>query len=151
MWNLLSGKWRGVAASPSETLKRELSSRQSALPRLPQHPLDTIATRPRVAGVYLIANRANGRAYVSGDHDVHGAIARDRADLRRGRHRNERLQADWNWHGEENFALAIVATVDDAACEGENRGTLTRLVDTWRDDLRTYGDTGYNAHARVAF
>lgn len=103
------------------------------------------------AGVYAIRNRATGRVYVSGDADVQDAIDRDRLDLQRERHRNAALQADWNWFGEENFSFDVIDIVEPERPGFDRRSGLTRLLESWREELRSYGDTGYNSRVTVAF
>jgi hypothetical protein len=106
----------------------------------------------RTAGVYAIRNVVNGRVYVAGDGDVQGAIERDRVDLQRKAHRNAALQSDWNWFGEDSFRFDVVDTIEPAALAGrDSRGGLLRRLDAWRDALRSYGETGYNARVRLAF
>lgn len=112
----------------------------------------TYEPNPRPAGIYAIRNCANGRVYVAGDADVQGAIDRDRFDLRKGSHRNAALQADWDWYGEESFAFDVVHAIEPAAAAAAgSSGGLSGRLDLWREALRSYGDTGYNARVRVAF
>jgi hypothetical protein len=102
------------------------------------------------AGAYAIRNRVNGRVYVSGDLNVADALAYDRVALQRRQHRNDGLQADWDWYGEENFTFEVVATVE-RQLQHNGRGKLAQLLDQLRDELGAYGRSGYNARVSVPF
>jgi hypothetical protein len=89
---------------------------------------------------------------VSGGLDVQGAINRDRFELRLKGHRNARLQSDWTWFGEDAFTIDVVDTVRQSDRPGHDcRGELASMLDLWREELGSYGDTGYNARVAVAF
>lgn len=99
------------------------------------------------AGVYAIRNRMTGHVYVSGDLDVQVALLFDRAALNSKQHRNAALQADWDWFREENFTFEVVARIEAPA--DRNHGKLLQLVEFWRDELRSYGATGYNSRPKL--
>lgn len=60
------------------------------------------------AGVYSIANTANGRAYVGSAQDVVTRFAGHRRDLRLGRHHSVKLQRAWNKYGASAFEFKVL-------------------------------------------
>lgn len=136
------------AAAPHVVLRRELARRQSGV-EVPPAAVAVEAAAP-TAGVYAIRNRVTGRVYVSGDLDVEGVLEYDRLALQRKDHRNDALQAEWNWYGEENFTFKVIETIEPRL-HSNARGKLGRLVDASREKLGAYGRYGYNTRVRVPF
>jgi hypothetical protein len=134
--------------APHLVLQRELARRQAKTAQAPRATSLPATSHPATdAGVYAIRNRITGRAYVSGDLDVELVLGYDRAALNTKQHRNSALQADWDWYGEKNFSFEVVAKIRAQA--DRNHGKLLQLVELWRDQLHSYGATGYNARASV--
>lgn len=137
---------------PHVVLQREFARRQGERIDAPGTASTSRAPeQPRAeAGVYAIRNRATGRVYVSGDLDVDMALACDRAALKSKQHRNDALQDEWNWYGEDAFSFDVVARVEPRA-DGKTRGKLAQMLEAMREQLRSYGTTGYNHRVRVPF
>jgi hypothetical protein len=96
-------------------------------------------------GVYAIRNRGNGRLYVGGSMDVHGAINRARFELRQRGHRNRELLADWVACGEAAFdfeVLQIVRKKDDPT--QDLRADLAEFLELWREENAFQGPLGYH-------
>lgn len=67
----------------------------------------------RSAGVYVIRCTATGEIYVGRTTDLAARKVNHWSDLRRGRHRNKRLQAAWARYGEGAFEFEVLETVAD--------------------------------------
>lgn len=57
----------------------------------------------RRPGVYRIVNKVNGKAYTGSSVNVGNRFTQHLSDLRKGCHKNPKLQASWNKYGEDNF------------------------------------------------
>lgn len=109
---------------------------------LTRHYKDSV----RPAGVFAVRNTASGRVYVAASLDVEGAMNRARFELGLRSHRNKALQADWLAHGAAHFTFEVIDRVkereDDPAFDrGEELGKLLAL---WQEELRCFGELGYN-------
>ena len=76
-----------------------------------------------MAVIYRITNMANGKFYVGSAESYERRKWQHVYDLKRGQHKNPRLQAAWNKYGEEMFVFEVLETVPDAesALDAENR------------------------------
>jgi predicted GIY-YIG superfamily endonuclease len=63
---------------------------------------------PPAAGIYAIVNRTNGRAYIGSSVNIRNRIVQHRSALRRGRHPNKLLRAEWQDHGEAAFVFGVL-------------------------------------------
>lgn len=102
-------------------------------------------------GVYAIRNRTNGRLYVGGSMDVHGAVNRARFELRQRGHRNIELMRDWLEVGPDAFefeVLQLVRKKDDPA--QDLRADLAELLVLWRAELDFDGPRGYRGPGDAA-
>ncbi|MGV3495122.1 MAG: GIY-YIG nuclease family protein [Ramlibacter sp.] len=102
-------------------------------------------------GVYAIRNRANGRIFVGGSMDVHGALNRARFELRMRGHRNPWLMRDWLEIGPDAFefeVLQLVRKKDDPA--QDLRADLAELLALWRAELDFDGPRGYRGPGDAA-
>lgn len=102
-------------------------------------------------GVYAIRNRENGRIYVGGSMDVHGAMHRAQFELRLRSHRNTGLMRDWIAHGPAAFEFEILQLVrkkDDPT--QDLRAELAELLELWRAETDFDGPLGYHAHGSAA-
>ena len=67
----------------------------------------------REAGVYRILNRENGRVYIGETSHLGNRLRAHQNLLRRGKHRNRKLQSDYSTMG-ASFVFEAVAVVHDA-------------------------------------
>jgi hypothetical protein len=97
----------------------------------------------RPMGVYAFRNAANGKVLVGASPNLPGAENALRFQLKLGSHRNRALQADWKAHGEAAFSWEVLheLTPEPGADARDELDALERL---WLDELRPYGDRGYN-------
>jgi len=100
-------------------------------------------------GVYQIRNLVNGKVLVSAALNLPGIFNSKRFQLKMGSYPNERLQADWNEFGSENFVFEILDELE--ATEGPDynyRADLTSLEELWLEKLEPYGERGYNENKK---
>lgn len=64
-------------------------------------------------GIYAITHVATGRRYIGSSRRMTSRWARHKLHLRRGTHKNPKLQALWNKHGEASFAFSLIEVVLD--------------------------------------
>jgi hypothetical protein len=134
---------------PHLVLQRELARRQVTDGVAPPAAAVPTGSAPATdVGVYAIRNRITGRVYVSGDMDVQVGLDYDRAALNNKQHRNAALQADWDWFGADSFTFEVVARVEPAA-DRKSHGKLLQAVESSREQLGSYGQTGYNSRVTV--
>ena len=100
---------------------------------------------PRPMGVFLIRNVTNDKVFLGSALDLNGGINRHKFQLAAGVHPNRALQEDWKRLGEEKFAFEIL----DQFTPTENaspdlRSELEAMEIMWLDQLKPYGDSGYN-------
>ena len=96
-------------------------------------------------GVFLIRNVTNDKVFLVAALDLNGGINRQRFQLAAGGHPNRALQEDWKRLGEEKFAFEIVdqfTPPDDSSLD--LRSELNAMEAMWLDQLKPYGDRGYN-------
>jgi group I intron endonuclease len=67
------------------------------------------------SGIYKIENLVNGKCYVGSAVNFKSRWSLHLSALRRNKHKNAKLQASWNVHGEECFRFVRVETVVDHA------------------------------------
>lgn len=96
-------------------------------------------------GVYRIANLANGKVLVGCSRNLDSLFNRFRFELKRGCHRNQELQYDWNHFGPELFRFEIVELLKD---DGQNFSDLLQKLKEmearWLEKLKPYHEKGYN-------
>jgi len=90
-----------------------------------------------VAGVYVIRNVVNGKVYVGSSRNVGKRLGGHRAQLEGGRHANLLLTRAWIKYGPDAFAAELLERVDAPS-------ELLVREQAWLDDLRPFGDRGYN-------
>lgn len=75
-----------------------------------------------MAVIYRITNMANGHYYIGSAESFARREWQHKYDLRRGVHKNPRLQAAWNKHGAEMFVFEVIEDVaeDRTAFDIEN-------------------------------
>jgi GIY-YIG catalytic domain len=81
------------------------------------------AKKPRISGIYQIQNSHTGRVYIGQSRNIEARWNSHRDTLRKGKHINDALQADWEAYGEGAFTFTIVEQVEgwNALCEAEAR------------------------------
>lgn len=66
-------------------------------------------------GIFAVRCSATGEAWVDSSPNLGAARNGTWFQLRIGTHRGQRLQAEWNAHGEEAFEFEVLETLDDDA------------------------------------
>jgi hypothetical protein len=97
----------------------------------------------RPMGVYAFRNAVNGKVLVGCSQNLPGALNRLSVELRMGLHRNRGLQADWTAHGEASFTWEVLDELKPEPGK-DPRDELDALERLWLDELKPYGDRGYN-------
>jgi len=80
------------------------------------------------SGVYSITNTISGNRYIGSSHIIKKRWISHRAELRRNKHRNQRLQQAWQKHGEAAFLFEVLELVP-------NRDGLFDKEQAWIDKL----------------
>lgn len=106
--------------------------------------------RVKPAGVFQIKNLANGKVLLGSSLNLDSPLNGHRFMLQIGKHRNEDLQNDWNQYGAENFVFEILEKVvmkDDPDFNLSDE--LTLLEEIWIEELKPFGERGYNTDTRI--
>lgn len=64
------------------------------------------------SGIYLIANKVNGKFYVGSAADIQERWWHHLTQARRGEHANRLIQEAWNQYGENNFIISVLEYCD---------------------------------------
>jgi len=67
----------------------------------------------KIAGVYYIVNKINGKFYIGSSWSIYRRWKAHRTTYRRGDGNNAHLQAAWNKYGEDNFEFKLVKQCSD--------------------------------------
>jgi hypothetical protein len=114
-------------SSKKKELKREYQQNQPAM------------------GVWQIRNIVNDKVLVGAALNLPGILNRHQFQLKMGNHPNQKLQAEWNEFGSENFAFEILDELAPREEPGyDYRTDLAFLEDLWLEKLEPYGERGYN-------
>ena len=100
---------------------------------------------PPLAGIFKITNKANGKIYIDKGLNVSGIMNRHEFQLKNGSHKNTQLQKDWRGLGAENFTFEVIDRLkppEDPAVDINSE--LADLESVWLEELKPYGDRGYN-------
>lgn len=97
----------------------------------------------RPMGVHAFRNAVNGKVLVGSSQNLPGALNSLSFQLKMGSHRNRGLQADWNAHGAEAFTWEVLDELKPEPGH-DARDELDALERLWLDELKPYGDRGYN-------
>lgn len=101
-------------------------------------------------GVFQIRNLANDKVFVSSSKNLEGIFNRYKFQLKMGGHPNKDLQKDWNEFGSENFAFEILEELFPRENpDYDYRDDLTFLEDLWLEQLKPYGEKGYNERKKT--
>lgn len=105
----------------------------------------------RPMGAYRIVNTLNGKALVGSSLNLEGEWNKHKFMLDMGGHTNKELQEDWKKHSEAGFRfehLELIKPeeefVPDVSELVKYRKILPDLEKKWLDQLKPYGDRGYN-------
>ena len=99
---------------------------------------------PRPMGVYQVRNTRNGKALIATSLDLNAALNRHRAQLRMGRHRNRRLQTDWNEMGPDAFEFEVLDTLSPSELpDYDPTDDLQLLEAMWLEKLAPARDLAY--------
>ncbi len=98
----------------------------------------------RPMGVFLIRNVTNDKVLLVAALDLNGGINRHRFQLTAGGHPNRALQEDWKQLGEEKFTFEILDQFTPENSSIDLRRELGAMEEMWLDQLKPYGDRGYN-------
>lgn len=63
------------------------------------------------AGIYVIKNKVNNAVYIGQAVNIRSRVCHHRSLLKKGKHTNKLLQADWELFGEESFSVKTVKKV----------------------------------------
>jgi group I intron endonuclease len=77
-----------------------------------------------MAVIYRITNMANGKYYIGSTESFARREWQHKYDLRRGVHKNPRLQAAWNKYGEEMFVFEVIEEIPTG-------GNQLQIEDMW--------------------
>jgi hypothetical protein len=102
-----------IAGCPDEAVERDWCHRHYLRWYRHGDPL-ALMRPPETGGIYQITG-PGGRPYIGSSDNVRRRWKSHKAELRRGRHHNAALQADWNEHGEAVFTFAVLEEVPDVA------------------------------------
>lgn len=89
------------------------------------------------AGVYIIRNKTDGKAYVGSATQVQKRLMRHRSDLLRSKHPNQYLQRAFDKHGEDAFSFEVLML----CVAGERLQIEQSYIDHFRS---TQEEFGYN-------
>ena len=107
--------------------------------------------RKKPAGIIQIKNTANGKALLASSLNLDGTLNSHKFMLTIGKHRNEKLQKEWNEYGPDKFIFEVLETVqvkeDDPDFNVSDE--LTLLEQIWLEKLQPFGDRGYNTDSRI--
>jgi len=108
--------------------------------------------RKKPAGVFQIKNLVNGKVLLGSSLNLEGPLNAHKFMLTIGRHRNEKLQRDWNQFGGDKFRFEILEVVrvkaDDPDFVLEDE--LSLLEQIWIEKLEPFSeDKGYNTELKI--
>jgi len=106
--------------------------------------------KKRTAGVFQIRNTVNGKILLGSSLNLDGPLNSHRFMLTIGSHRNAALQKEWNEYGPDKFVFEILETVKIKDEPGFGiKDELILLEQIWIEELRPFGDKGYNTSDRI--
>jgi group I intron endonuclease len=91
----------------------------------------------KICGIYTITNLVNGKIYLGQGIDINYRWKTHLMSLRKGRHRNIKLQNSWNKYGEDNFIYELLIECEELYLNSEEH--------YWSNLLYVHEDRyGYN-------
>jgi len=104
--------------------------------------------KPR-AGVYQLRNLNNGKVLVGSTTTLDTIWNSIHVQLKAGSHMATDLQADWNTMGAEAFTFEVLAEHEPALDSPRDlRTELKELEKMFLEEIKPYGDRGYNFHKK---
>jgi group I intron endonuclease len=102
------------------------------------------------AGVYQVKNTVNGKILLGSSLNLEGPLNRHKFMLKIGSHTNKALQNEWDEFGSEKFVFEILETVKVEDDPNFNlKDELTLLEQIWLEELRPFGERGYNLNEKI--
>lgn len=99
-------------------------------------------TRDKIAGIYKIENKINGKIYIGSSKDIYKRWSEHKNLLKTNRHHSFMLQKSWNKHGSENFKFEIIEIFNG------DREDLFKLEQHYLDMFESYDySVGYNINS----
>ncbi len=106
--------------------------------------------QPKVAGVFQIKNKANGKVLLGSSLNLNGPLNAHKFMLKFGVHKNKVLQQEWNNDGPEAFVFEILEEVEASDDPHFRLGdALTLLEQIWLEELQPFGEHGYNTSTHI--
>jgi hypothetical protein len=106
--------------------------------------------RKKPAGIFQVKNIANGKVLLGSSLNLEGPLNSNKFMLTISAHRNAALQRDWNEFGPDKFVFEILEIVQVKNDPGFNlEDELTLLEQIWLEELRPFGERGYNTDTRI--
>ncbi|REJ77213.1 MAG: GIY-YIG nuclease family protein [Acidobacteria bacterium] len=101
-------------------------------------------------GVFQIRNLESGRVYVASSPNLPAIFNRMRMTLNTNGHLKEpELQQDWNQYGEDAFVFEVLEELEAPEAPGVDvRDDLQAMEQLWLEELRPWGERGYNRPPR---
>lgn len=100
-------------------------------------------TLKNAAGVYAIENMTTGLVYIGSSVCFTDRWSAHKCKLRRNRHDNPLLQADWNIYGEEMFSHRVLEVISHCKPTKEQEKVMLAAERKW---IAAYEDRCYNLH-----
>lgn len=99
------------------------------------------------AGIYQIKNTKNGKIFVESLRNLK-SLNGIKFMLRMGTHTNKELQNEWATFGGECFEFEVLELVNKKKFKETSsiKRELEKLLDKWLDELKPYGEDGYNGN-----
>lgn len=91
--------------------------------------------RPPAVGIYLVRCAATGECWMGASQDLEKIGNRILFSLRHGGHMNRAMQAAWNAHGAESFAVEEAERLPEEALEFGLKQTLKERLSFWCQKL----------------
>lgn len=105
---------------------------------------------PRVMGVGIVRNTANGRSLVVVSQNLPALLNRHQAQLRLGVHANRALQQDWS-AGPDHFRFEVLDTLPPSDKPGYDPTEDLRVLESlWVEKLKPFEPAGYHPRPRSA-
>ena len=85
--------------------------------------------RTKTCGVYAIINSMNQRKYIGSSFDTRRRCVNHKCKLRKNKHPNAYLQADWNKCGEDKFSFVVLDICEQHELIDKEQKILDKIFD----------------------